>query len=380
MKKKLYIFQNSFYAKNVRISGGDIRLINILKKISNRIDQNSYIFVSKEGYEFDRKRNLKLNFCLSPLFFDYLGIYLCYLLRTIWVIFKLLFKDKKGIVLYSSSDFFPDTLAPFLFKTRNNTWVQVIHHLYLPPSKREGNKFRNLIGYISQKLSLFLIRLKADKVIIVDPLLKNILVSLGFDEEKIIVSSNGINFDYFKNLEEEEKNFEASFLGRLTPAKGAFDLISIWRKVVDEKPDAKLLVIGGSDIDVRKKMEESIVANKLKGNIELAGYQEDDVVFKMLKGSKLFIFPSHEEGWGIAIAEAMASGLLPICWDLAKYKTIFEDNIVRVSEGDIDLFSQKVLFYLKENDRRQQEAVCAYEFIDKYDWAKVAEDEWSRIF
>lgn len=380
MKKKLYIFQNSFYARKVRVSGGDTRLVNIIKKNLHRIDQKSRIFVSREGYEFDRRSGLKLGFSISPLLFDFLGIYICYALRTMWLIFKLFFMDRRNVIFYSSSDFFPDTLAPFLFKAKNNMWVQIIHHLYLPPSRRKGNRLRNLIGYLAQKGSLFLIKSKADKVVVVDPLLKDVLPALGVNREKIVVSSNGINYDYFKNLGEENKNFAASFLGRLTPAKGAFDLVPIWSKVVEKRPAAKLLIVGGSDPAVKKRVENSIAACKLKNNVELVGYQEDGLAFKMLKQSRLFIFPSHEEGWGIAIAEAMASKLLPVCWDLEKYRSIFGNNIVRIKEGDIDSFGKSILFYLENDSSREKAAADACEFISKYDWTKVAENEWGAVF
>ena len=380
MKKRFYIFQNSFFAKNVKISGGDIRLVNILKRILPKSDKQSCIFTSKEGYEFDRKNEVDSNFCISPSAFDFVGIYLCYLLRTIWSIFKIFIKNKKNVTFYSSSDFFPDTIAPFLFKTRDNLWVQIIHHLYLGPSKRKGNKINNLIGYLAQRFSLRLIKLRADIIIIVDPLLKEELVNLGFNEKKVIVSSNGINLDYFMALKDNNKEFDACFLGRLTPAKGAFDLISIWRKVVDTKYDAKLIVIGGSDGGVYKRMKQLISERGLNNNIRLLGFQEDSVVFDLLKKSKLFLFPSHEEGWGIAIAEAMACKLLPICWNLAKYEKIFSDNIIKVREGDINLFGQRVIDYLDDKSKRIGKAASAYEFIKKYDWNKVAENEWTAIF
>ena len=38
-----------------------------------------------------------------------------------------------------------------------------------------------------------------------------------------------------------------------------------------------------------------------------------------MKSSKLFIFPSYEEGWGISITEAMACGLAVVCYDLKAY-------------------------------------------------------------
>jgi len=375
MKKRFYIFQNSFFAKNVKISGGDIRLVNILKRISANLDRQSYIFTSKEGYKFDRKKGVNLNFCISPLAFDCIGIYFCYLLRTIWSIFKIFFKNKKNVIFYSSSDFFPDTIAPFLFKTKDNLWVQIIYHLYLAPSKRKGNKIKNLAGYLAQRFSLFLIKLRADKIIIVDPFLKEELVNLGFNKKKVIISSIGINLDYFAALKDKDKEFSACFLGRLTSVKGVFDLISIWRKVVDVKHDAKLVVIGGGDGDVCKKMRQLIEKHRLNDNVKLLGFQEDSVVFDLLKMSKLFLFPSHEEGWGIAIAEAIACKLPVISWNLPVFKHVFENYTIQVKENAIDLFSIKVIELLENSEKRRKIANDGYNFIKRYSWDSVVQKE-----
>ena len=40
----------------------------------------------------------------------------------------------------------------------------------------------------------------------------------------------------------------------------------------------------------------------------------------VVKSVLVFVFPSHEEGWGIAICEAMACGLAVVAYDLPAYE------------------------------------------------------------
>lgn len=374
----IYILQNSFWGQNVKISGGDIRFVNIFKRIQNNFSQGSLIFVNKDGFLFDRDHNLELGFSITPLFFDKLGVFISYILRTILVVLKLFFLPPCRY-FYSVSDFFPDTISAFLFKNKSNTWIQVIHHIYSHYTIRPGNRIINFSAYYLQKFSFMLIKLRADKVIVVSPLLIDELIKLGFKKNKIMVSSNGIDFNFFENLENENKEYDASFLGRLTPSKGAFDLIEIWKGVVKIKPDAKLLIVGGIDIKFRRKLNERITMYKLNRNIFLLGFQEDRIAFRLLKKSKIFLFPSHEEGWGIAIAEAIACRLPVICWDLPVYEKIFGDIIIKVRGYDINLFVHSILVYLNNDDKCIQLSNHAYELIKRYDWSNVAEKEWALI-
>jgi glycosyltransferase involved in cell wall biosynthesis len=377
-KKLIYIFQNSFWAKFVKTSGGDVRFASMFRLIQDRFSSESVIFVNGEGALFDKGYGLKLKFLLTPIFFDKFGVFLSYCLRTLLAISKLFFLPRPDI-FYSLSDFFPDTIAPFLFKAKNVRWIQVIHHLYLPPGQRTGNKFRNLLVFSLQKFSLLLIRNKADKVIVVSQFLKNQLIKLGFEQERIFVSSNGIDLKYFETLEDEKKEFDAVYLGRLTEVKGAFDLIRVWKKVVPLWPNARLCVIGGCDEGTLKKIKMLIQEFGLEDHIVLSGFLENDEAFRTFKKSRLFLFPSHEEGWGIVIAEAMACRLPVLSWDLEVYQEIFEDLIVKIKENDIETCAKMVAYYLGNENECQDKAARAYQFIKKYDWPKVAINEWFLI-
>ena len=57
---------------------------------------------------------------------------------------------------------------------------------------------------------------------------------------------------------------DAVFVGRLHPTKGIFDLVEIWKKVVNEKPNAKAIIIGGGGINENKKLKSSIKKAHLK--------------------------------------------------------------------------------------------------------------------
>ena len=54
----------------------------------------------------------------------------------------------------------------------------------------------------------------------------------------------------------KSKKYDAVFIGRFHPQKGVLELIDIWKRVVNKKPQAKLAMIG--DGPLMKKVQLKI--------------------------------------------------------------------------------------------------------------------------
>lgn len=373
-KKSILIFANAFYNYGKdNFGGGDSRCFNIFNNININFSNIALITNNDGNKIYSKYFKFDYNPIITPKLFDF-NILFSYITRTIYSIFKI-FQLNKYDIYYSSSDFFPDTAFPYLFKTKEKRWIQLIHHIYLNPSKREGNYISNLIAYLSQKLSFYFIKKKADQIILVNNIVKNELIKRGFNKEKIIVLSNGINIDYLSKKDDYSKrNYQGVFLARLNPVKGIFDLVKIWKIVCQEYPEAKLGIIGEGKEEIKNELLNKIRNEGLENNIDLLGYLNDEA-FSIIKNSKVFLFPSHEEGWGIAIAEAIGCRIPVISWDLEVYKEVFEDNIIKIKEGDINLFANQVIELLKNKEKRIHLANKAYNFIQKYSWSNIAKKE-----
>jgi glycosyltransferase involved in cell wall biosynthesis len=176
-----------------------------------------------------------------------------------------------------------------------------------------------------------------------------------------------------------ESEYEGVFLGRLNPSKGIADLVEIWKNVSREIPGAKLAVIGGEEAEMKNYLRKKIKEFELEENIRLLGYLEDEKAHPILKSGKVFLFPSREEGWGIAIAEAMACGLPVVSWNLPVFKEIFEGYTIQINENDISAFSEKVVELLRNDELRKKTGKDGKEFIKKYSWERVTERELEAI-
>jgi glycosyltransferase involved in cell wall biosynthesis len=126
---------------------------------------------------------------------------------------------------------------------------------------------------------------------------------------------------------------------------------------------------------LKSKIEE---ANLYK-NITLLGEVSDKKKFELLSSSKIFVFPSYYESWGIVIAEAIACGLHVVAYDLSIYHEIFNGNICTVKMGNVNEMSEKVIKFLTHPQDYEQKLEQAKRFISKFDWEVVAKKELSNI-
>lgn len=351
------------------ISGGDACFIELARRM-NKFEK--IVVTSLLGKNLCEAKGLTANWLVTTKEQNFKNVIRTYFVRIIKAIFlKLEIGDRD--ILYSTSDFLPDVLPAFYQKIKNRKvcWVQKVFHLI--PSGR-------IIPYFAQKLSFFFIKHYSDLVIVDNHLLKQVLIRLGFKEDRVGVNTPGIDIDYFSSIKPlGGQRYDAVFLGRLHPSKGIFDIVEIWKLICEVKADAKLAIIGGGDGQTERELKKKIKDVNLEHYIDLLGYLEDNETFPIVKASRVFVFPSHEEGFGIAILEAMVCGLPVVAWDLPVYREIFPKGMIRIPIGDCGEFARAILNLLEGGQLREDTLKEAKEISQRYDWNKIIERELELI-
>ncbi len=284
---------------------------------------------------------------------------------------------------YAFSDFLFDIYPLVLMKKKKRIRVlfSSIYHRYPEPSKRKGNYFLNWLVFRLQLRSFKLISGFFDECMILDSLegkeAGETVKSMGFPKDILFVKC-GLNIDQIKEIQSGGRKRDIIHIG-MRPNKGIYDLPEILRPVREKYPDIKISLIGKISEDDRVRLTKEFEKYNLAGNVEYPGMVTDEEKFKILKSARLFIAPSHEEGWGIAIGEAFACGLPVVAYDLPAYHSVYGDSVDYCPGFDKKLFAGKILELLEAPGLYKKYQNAGLERIQSYNWDKLFNEELELI-
>ncbi len=387
MKPILFIFNGVIKSNNnISISGGDIRLFEVIKctdkkKVYLLTTSNGVLLAEKFGVPYHKRYVI-----------DYVvdsGIWSNFIisLKSFFNLPKDLNFFQNGIV-YSSCEHLYDVLPALRMKFLNGCqWYAVYHQVVDYPwkDKRGGTSaYIRYVYWLNIFISGLLIKMFANKILAVsDQTTKKLQVIKKIDSSRISTVYCGVDYSEITAIVKKYKHekgsmYEAVFVGRLNYNKGAFELLDIWRLVCQKRPKAKLAIIGDGGKEIIEKMKNIIEEYNMQQNITLFGPIFDvEEKFRVLNGSKLFVYPSFQENWGIVIGEAMASGISVISHKIEEIQSIWSDNIEWIEIGATASFADMINVYLDDGNRRMALSRKALEFIKKYDWKEVIKNEFS---
>lgn len=98
------------------------------------------------------------------------------------------------------------------------------------------------------------------------------------------------------------------FLGRIHPKKGCDLLVDAFSRIAANHPGLDLVIAGPDQIGWRKELEAQARAAGIGGRIHWPGTVFGDVKWGALRACEAFVLPSHQENFGVAVAEALAAG------------------------------------------------------------------------
>lgn len=285
-------------------------------------------------------------------------------------------KLKRNYDIIIAPNYLPQNMIPAIFLKGKKSKLVVYFHTVQPALRASYLKGMNFlqrsISILNWTLCVFLAR-SFDLIFVVNNVTKNYFVKKGFDQSRVIEIDNAIPYKKILNIKQGDKEYDAVFLSRLNKRKGIYDLIKVWRLIIEKHPAAKLCIIG--DGDEREALINKIKAYNLEKNIVLTGGVSDDDKFSLMKKSKIFLFPSYYEAKPIVVIEAFACELPVIAYDLPVYKENYNGYVFTVEIEDVRIMAEKtidVLEHIQEYEPLIQESK---KFASKFDWGVVAKHE-----
>ena len=180
------------------------------------------------------------------------------------------------------------------------------------------------------------------------------------DASKIRVAPNGVDTEIFKPNDSAQIRQQIGlgeapcllFVGGLVPRKGLSYLVEAAKKVVKEKLNTQILIVG--DGPLRTKLISTIASAGLAGNFRFMGSLKDSELPKIYNCADVFVLPSVQEGQGIVLLEAQASGVPVVAFDAGGVKEAMRDGEtgLLIKPGDTDSFAEGLIKLLNNKASR----------------------------
>ena len=256
----------------------------------------------------------------------------------------------KNAVYIITDPFPPDIMAAiYLKRTMGINPVVTMHHITPSPF---FHIFRRGIVRTFGAWIINIFALATVKIFNIPVFLDNakIASSSGWNLKGLLMEMPS-SIDQFMTVKSCSGKHDACFVGRLRSNKGISDLIHCWKLVTKSIQDAHLTLIGSDTSG--GKYQKMIDRLGLSSKIEITGYLSHTEKEKRMNQCTIFPFPSYEEGWSLAVMEAIDRGLLPILYDIPAYDYVCSDEI-KIKAGKITAFSTKIIFYFINSEERQK--------------------------
>ncbi len=291
-----------------------------------------------------------------------------FLLRALLAPFALA-RLRRCDVLLVQSHFLPDVLPAIAFGGRNA--VVQIWHVQDAPWERPGSLVNNILAYANERAGLALVRLAFGTIIAGSHLAAKQIT--GLSGKALFITTNGVQ--HIGPAAAGSLRDGALYVGRLHPTKGIDDLIDAWRTVMRSCGGRRLFIAGDGEPAYRAAIETKIDSAGLRGWVFLLGRVSDERKRELLSTARVFVFPSYEEGWGIALAEAMAAGVPCVTYDLQIFDEIFPRGRLAAPLGRIAALAEQVCKLILDDALHGRLAGEAQRLAETFTWQRAANVE-----
>jgi glycosyltransferase involved in cell wall biosynthesis len=161
------------------------------------------------------------------------------------------------------------------------------------------------------------------------------------------------------------------FVGDLTYRKNILGLISAFAIVQGERPDLHLVLAGAADPATAAALDQTVRKHGVRHRVSRIGYVDAADLPVLYSLAQAFVFPSHDEGFGLPPLEAMACGCPVVCSGGAAVENC-GSAAVTCDPRDRASIASAVSLLLDHPDIRKEKVDAGYRKAAEFTWEKAA--------
>jgi glycosyltransferase involved in cell wall biosynthesis len=257
-------------------------------------------------------------------------------------------------------------------KLRNTRTVLNIHGI--PHLEQRAEQWRP-VSFFDWMRILSYCKL-ADRIVVNSEYMRNnVVVWYRINRDKVVVIPNGVNLKMFTESGSSLKLDGVPsilYIGHLSRLKGVDILISAIAQLRTKFPNIKLHLVGRGNTRGLALLAKN---EGIEKNVIFHSWTKQSLTPSYYKGADICVFPSRQEGFGIVILEAMASGIPIIASDIPSFRELISNGVDGrlFKSEDSKALSKEITSLYEDPLLRKELSNNASEKVKMYSWEKVAE-------
>ena len=247
--------------------------------------------------------------------------------------------------------------------------VATFHDLFVLTGEYSTPEFRERFAAQARDASA-----RADALITVSQFTKDQIVSLlGIPASRITVVHHGVRSRDRNKGELIPREKIILNVGALQKRKNITRLVQAFEAV---DPQWSLVLVGSSGYaveDILARIEKSAA----RARIQVTGYASPATLASWYARASIFAFPSLDEGFGMPVLEAMASGVPVITSNRSALPEVAGNAAVLIDPEDTDALATTLRELCGNEDQRQELARRGKIRAQEFTWEKAVSKTWS---
>lgn len=162
------------------------------------------------------------------------------------------------------------------------------------------------------------------------------------------------------------------YVGNAYPHKNLEILIDSFELVLNVFPDMQLALVGKEDFFYARLKSYSKTKN-ING-VHFLGFVSDQDLDVLYRFTKVYVFPSLYEGFGLPPLEAMAKGAVIVSSNHPCMQEILGDAALYSDAHNAKIFAESIINVLQDKNLQLELIEKGYQQIKKYNWEKMARE------